>query len=123
MNKSAPDAVLDEMLIKVATATRMSICSDHPVNFAGIAAVSLADVVMTPGDGNDYTIADGDVSGRKVTMVQKSGVVIDNTGNGNHIVLDNGVDLIWVTTMAPESLVAAESTIIPAWKVESRDPT
>ena len=123
MGKFAPDTTLDVLPTKIATATRMSVCSAQPANFAGIAAVQLADVVMTPGDGNDYVIADGDVSGRKVTTVQKASVTVDVTGTGNHIVLDDGVDLIWVTTMVGEALTALQVITIPAWKVEVRDPT
>ncbi len=123
MGKAAPDATLDTLAVKITTATRMSICSAEPANFAGIAAVQLANVVMTPGDGNDYTISDGDVSGRKVVTVQQANVTIDVTGTGNHIVLDDGVNLVLVTTMVDESLVALQVRTIPSWSAEVRDPT
>lgn len=122
MDKEIPDSVLDILLTDIATSIRMSICSGHPINFAGIAAVSLADVVMTPGDGNDYNIADGDISGRKITTVQKASIIIGTTGLASHIVLDDGSVIKGVTTVVPKSLVATELITIPAWKVELRDP-
>ncbi len=122
MGKAAPDTTLDVLPTKIATATRMSVCSAQPANFAGIAAVLLAEVVMVAGDGNDYAIANGDISGRKVTTVQKAGVTVDNTGTANHIVLDDGSALIWVTTSVAQALTALDTITIPAWKVETRDP-
>lgn len=123
MGKAAPDTTLDVLPTKIATATRMSVCSAEPANFAGIAAVSLGNVVMTPGDGNDYAIADGDASGRKVTTVLKSAVSITNTGNITHVVLDDGVDLILVTTVTLVAVTALDVITIPAWKSEVGDPT
>ena len=64
MAKATPDAVLDLILDNIATSTILHVCSGEPANYAGIAAVSLADVVMTAGDGNgDYTKGNGDTNG------------------------------------------------------------
>src|SRR5690606_3684556 len=64
-----PDAVLDTMPARVAEATRITVCSDQPANFAGIAAVALADAAVTPGNGNgDFTIVNGAVSGRALQV-------------------------------------------------------
>ena len=123
MGKAAPDTTLDPLLTEIATATRMSVCSAEPANFAGIAAVSLGDVVMTPGDGNDYNIANGDASGRKVTTVVKSAVSIGTSGNITHVVLDDGVDLILVTTVTLVAVLMGENITVPAWKAEVGDPT
>lgn len=123
MGKLAPDTTLDVLLAKIATSIRMSVCSAEPANFAGIAAVILGEVVMTPGDGNDFNIADGDITGRKVVTVQKTAVDIDTTGTITHIVLDDGSDLIFVTTSASQAVTASDLITIPAWKVEASDPT
>jgi len=121
-NKELPDVTLDESLIKIATGSRMSICSAHPANFAGIAAVSLGDIVMVPGDGNDYTIADGTVSGRKVTVGQKAGLTVVTAGTGSHLVLDDGATILTVTTTTPQVLAISDSVTVPAWEIELRDP-
>ena len=120
MAKASPDTTIDAMLDEIATATRMVACSAEPANFAGIAAVALADVVMA---GGDFTNADGDTSGRKVTVAQKTGVTIDTTGTANHVSLDDGTDLIYVTTATSQALTAAGTVTFNSWKVEVADPT
>ena len=123
MAKSVSDAVLDAALAKIATATRMVACSGEPANFAGIAAVALADVVMTPGDGNDFNIANGDTSGRKVTTVQKTGVTVDSSGTATHVSLDDGSALLYVTTCTSQALTSGNTMTFNAWKVEIGDPS
>ena len=124
MAKAAPDATIDAMLAKIATATRLVVCSGQPANFAGIAAVALADVTMTAGNGaGDYTIADGDVSGRKVTVAQQTNVPIDASGTANHISLDDGVNLIYVTTCTAQALTSGGTVTVPAFDIEIADPT
>lgn len=124
MAKAAPNSTIDAMLAEIATATRLVVCSGEPANFAGIAAVALADVTLTAGDGNgDYTIADGDVSGRKITVAQQADVEIDATGTATHVALDDGTDLIYVTTCTSQALTDGGTVTIPAWDVEVADPT
>lgn len=123
MAKAAPDATLDALLAKIATATRLVVCSGEPANFAGIAAVALADVVMTAGlGGGDYTSANGDTNGRKVTVAQQAAVPIDTSGTATHISLDDGSALIYVTTCTSQALTALGTVTVPAWDVEIADP-
>lgn len=124
MAKFTPDAVLDVFLAKIATGTRMVVCSGQPANFAGIAAVALADVVLTAGDGNgDYVIANGDVSGRKVTVGAQTGVTVDSSGTATHISLDDGTSLLQVTTCTSQALTAANTVNVPAYDIEIADPS
>lgn len=123
MGKAAPDATLDALLAKIATATRLSVCSDEPANFAGIAAVLLASVALTAGDGNgDFTFAAGDTNGRKVTIAQQVDMAISASGDGDHVVLDDGTDLIYVTTATLQTLTSGGTVTVPAWDVEVADP-
>lgn len=124
MAKAAPDSTIDAMLDEIATAVTLTVCSGEPANFAGISAVALADVTLTAGDGNgDYTIGDGDVSGRKVTVAQQADVPIDSSGTATHVVLDDGTDLIYVTTCTSQALTSGGTVTVPAWDVEVADPT
>lgn len=124
MAKFTHDDVLDAALAKVATATRMVVASAQPANFAGIAAVALADVAMTPGDGNgDYTIANGDTSGRKLTVAAQSGVDVDSSGTATHVCLDDGSILLHVTTCDSQVLTAGNPMNVPAFDVEFADVT
>ena len=124
MAKKLPDPTLDALLEKVATCTRLTVCSGEPANFAGIAAVMLADVVMTAGHGNgDYTKADGDTNGRKLTVAQQTAVPIDTTGTATHICLDDGTTLLACTTCTSQGLTSGGTVTVPAWDIEVADPT
>jgi hypothetical protein len=112
MAKFTDDSVLDAACAKVATADRMVVTSAQPANFAGIAAVALADVVLTAGDGNgDYVIANGDTSGRKVTVGAQSGVNVD------------GTTLLSVTTCTTQTLTSGNTVNVPAYDIEFADVT
>lgn len=124
MAKAIPDAVLDVLLQEIATGTRMVVCSGQPANFAGIAAVALADVTLTAGDGNgDFTIANGDTSGRKLTVAQQSSVVIDASGDATHVSIDDGTNLLAVTTCTTQSLTSGGTVTVPAFDIEVSDPS
>jgi hypothetical protein len=124
MAKFTADSVLDAALAKVATATRMVITSAQPANFAGIAAVALADNVMTAGAGNgDYTLADGDTSGRKLTVLAQNGITVDASGNASHVCLDDGATLLHVTTITALAVTAGNTINVGAYDVEFADVT
>lgn len=124
MAKSVADAVLDAALAKIATCTRLVVCSGEPANFAGIAAVALADVVLTAGDGNgDYVIGDGTTSGRKVTVQQQASIPIDASGTATHVSLDDGTTLLDVTICTSQGLTSGGTVTCPAYKAEFADPT
>lgn len=124
MAKACPDVTFDTMLAKIATGTRIVVCSGQPANYAGIAAVALADVVVTPGTGNgDFTIGDGDTNGRKVRMEIQSAIPIDSSGTATHISIDDGSTLLYVTTCTSLALTTGGDVTIPAWDVEIADPT
>ena len=123
MAKQAPDATIDAMFDYIDQCNIMHVCSAEPANYAGIAAVSLADVALTPD--TDFTKANGDTSGRKVTIAAKNAVVVDNTGTATHIAIARTTDssLRYVTTCTSQALTAANTVNIPAWKIEVADPT
>jgi ketol-acid reductoisomerase len=125
MAKATPDAVLDVMLTDIALSSILHVCSGEPANYAGIAAVSLADVVLTPGDGNgDFVIADH-TSGRKLTVSQQAAVDIDVTGTATHIALaiTASSTLKQVTTCTSQALVDTGTVTVPAYIISIADPT
>ena len=123
MPKAAPNSTIDPMLNEIATATRLTVLTGQPANFAGIAALLLASVALTPGAGNgDFTIADGAVNGRRVTIAQQLDIPITNTGDADHVALDDGVDLIYVTTATLQSLTSGGTVTTGSWDVEVADP-
>ena len=124
MGKASPDVILDAALDEIATSTRLTVLTDEPANFAGIAALLLASVVVTAGDGNgDFTVANGDTNGRKVTVAQQASISISSSGDADHIGLDDGTALQYVTTATLQALVSGGTVTVPAWDVEIADPT
>lgn len=124
MAKSIADAVLDAALAKIATGVMLTVCSGEPANFAGIAAVKLADDALVAGNGNgDYVIGNGDTNGRKVRVSQQAAVPIDNSGTATHIAIDDGAALLAVTTCTSQALTAGGTVTIPVFDFEFADPT
>jgi hypothetical protein len=123
MAKACSDAYMDAMLALIDDATTLHVCSGQPANFAGIAAVTLADVTLTAGAGNgDYTLANGDTNGRKLTVAQQSSVPIDSSGTATHVVLTDGTN-IYVTTCTSQALTSGGTVTVPAWDIEVADPS
>ena len=124
MAKAIPDAILDKTLDDIATATKQILCSAQPTTYTEAnSTYALADVTLS---GADFTKANGDTSGRKVTIAAKSGVLIDASGTGNHIALIRTADstLIYVTTCTSQAVTANGSHTVnfPAWDIELADP-
>jgi hypothetical protein len=120
MTKLLDDSVPDAALDKFATATRQVVCSAAPANFAGIAAVALADVTL---DGGDFSKADGDTSGRKTTVAQQANVPIDTSGTATHLSYDDGATLLGVTEVTSQALTSGGTVTVPAHDLEYGDPT
>ncbi len=119
MAKFVADAILDLLLDGIAGGTRLVVCSGQPANFAGIAAVALADVVI---DGGDFSKANGDTSGRKVTVAQQAAIPIDASGTATHVSIDDGATLLAVTTCTSQALTAGGTVTVPAHDYEVSDP-
>lgn len=120
MTKLLDNDVFDAALDEFATVTAIHVCATAPANHAGISAVSLADVTV---DGSDYTNADGDTSGRKVTVGQQADVPIDATGTADHIAGTDGTTLLFLTECASQALTMGGTVTIPAFDAEFTDPT
>ena len=123
MAKACSDAYMEAMLQLIDNADTLSVCSGQPANVAGIAAVLLAEVALTPGDGNgDFTIANGDTNGRKLTVAQQAAIAITASGDATHIVIDDGTNL-YITTCTSQTLTSGGTVTVPAWDIEVADPS
>lgn len=120
MGKFVHDDLLDLIGGGLNDGVRMVVCSGQPANFAGIAAVALADVTL---DAGDFSQANGDVSGRKTTVAQQAAVPIDSSGTATHVAIDDGAKLLAVTTCTSQVLTAGGTVTIPAHDYEVSDPT
>ena len=122
MAKACSDAYMDAMLALIDNADTLTVCSAQPANEAGIAAVALASVALTPGAGNgDFTLANGDTNGRKLTIAQQAAISITASGDATHVVLDDGTN-IYVTTCTTQTLTSGGTVTVPAFDIEISDP-
>lgn len=121
MAKSVNDDVLDGAFDVLDQADLMIACSAEPTTRTeAVTTYALADVAMTPD--TDYTKANGDTNGRKVTVAAKSSVTVDSSGTATHIALVDGTRLLYVTTCTSQALTASNTVNFPAWDVEIADP-
>ena len=120
MAKYVNDDVLDGALNVIKNnANIMTVCSAQPTTRTeAITTYALADVSMASGD---FTVANGDTNGRKLTVAAKSGVNIDVTGTATHVALCDATRLLLVTTCNSKSLTSGDAVNIPAFDNEIAD--
>ena len=107
MAKAVPSAIIDLML-QQAQGTKIHVCSAQPANFAGIAAVMLAEKVMvSPYPGT----AAGDVSGRKNPVSAQTLLPITTTGTATHVVISNGTSTMYLVTTCTSQLLTSGGTV------------
>ena len=125
MTKRSEDVVLDAAMDKVATGIILRVCSSAPADRAAAIAATLASVALTAGDGNgDFTVANGDTSGRKVTVSAQSAVPVTVSGTANHLAIDDGASQLIVTEAASAVAVTSGGTVdVSAFDYEIQDPT
>ena len=120
MAKLITDAFIDGGLDKFGTATRITVLSAQPASISDITTTyKLASTTLSCGD---FTKANGDSSGRKSTVAQKSSVSITASGTATHVSYDDGTDYA-VTTCTSQALTSGGSVTIPTCKLEIADPT
>ena len=115
------DANMDAMLDKIATSTKLRVCSgaSNPADRAAAITATLASVDL---DSGDFAKADGDASGRKVTIAQQTNMAITTSGDATCVTLDDGTNLLYVTPATTQTLTSGGTVTSPAWKVEVGDP-
>lgn len=122
MAKSATDAVLDGTLDVIATGTLLTVCNAEPTTYTEAATTyKLADVVL---DSGDFSKANGDTNGRKVTIAQQADIPIDTTGTATHVAISttSGSLLRVVTTCTSQGLTSGGTVTTPAFDFEVSDP-
>ena len=124
MAKFIHDSALDALLTKIATGTAIYLCSAQPTTLTeATTTFALASEVLTPGDGNDFVIADGDAGGRKVTVSAKPGVIVASTGTATHMAICDGTDVLLVTTCTSQGVTSGTSITLNSFSETVGDPT
>lgn len=119
MAKLSTDAYIDGGLTAISGSTKLTVCAGQPVSFVDIAARELASSgVLT---GGDFTIANGDTNGRKVTVAAQSSMSITTSGTADHVVVADGTDYT-VTTCTGQALTSGGTVSTPTWDIEIADP-
>lgn len=121
MGKKASDNVLDAACNHVKNnATNLILLDAEPADRAAALAGALVNIAVT---GTDFTVANGDVSGRKVTVGAKSGTA-SASGNHNHTAIISASDLLAVTTATATKAINSGDTVnSAAFDFEFGDPT
>lgn len=123
MGKTVHDDVLDGALNVIKNnCTRMTLCSQQPTSYAEAnATYALADVTM---ESSDFTLGNGDTSGRKLTVAAQTGVPVDTNGTSTHVALLDAANskLLYVTTHASQALTSGNTANIGAFDIEIADP-
>lgn len=120
MGKATSNGFIDAMLDAIAGSVAITICTAEPTSVAECDSLSLIPAHgLTAGD---FAKANGDVSGRKVTVAQQASLSIDTTGTATHVAINDGTDF-YVTTCTSQALTAGGTVTTPAWDIEVGDPT
>ncbi len=121
MAKYINATLLDRSLeLLQASANRVTICSAQPTTYAE-AMTTYALGTLAASSGN-FTIANGDTSGRKITYAAAT-VTVGTSGNVTHVALCGTAGsgtLLLVGTCATQAVTAAGSVIISAvdvWEI------
>ena len=124
MGKSVHDDVLDAALNEIANnCDELVICSQEPTTYAE------AHTTYALGDKPNPSFtgpANGDSSGRKLTVDAVAGADVDASGTADHVALtDTGNSkLLYVTTLSASQAVVAGNTFnLAAWDIEIADPS
>ena len=122
MAKAVHNDVLDAALDVIRDNCNLMIaCSAQPATRAeAVVTHAPADVDMTSGN---FVKAEGDASGRKLTVAAKATVPVDAPGDATHIALVDSTRLLYVTTCTLKGLTVGNTADFPAWDIEIADPT
>ncbi|WP_321397373.1 hypothetical protein [Emcibacter sp.] len=125
MAKKVDDSVLDAALNEIGNnCDLMTVCAGEPAGYAEAnsgGANFLADAAMSVAD---FSLTDGDVSGRKISVASKSGILVDQGGIADHVALLDTANsrLLYVTTCTSLELVAGSELTFNGWDIEIADP-
>ncbi|MBA2720088.1 MAG: hypothetical protein H0U52_12760 [Chloroflexi bacterium] len=115
---------LDAGLTDIKTlGNQMVLCSAQPTTYAEAnATFKLGSTALIAAD---MVLANGDVSGRKLTVVAKAGIAVATAGTGNHVAIIDTVNarLKLVTTCPAQAVSSGGTFDIATWKYEQQQPT
>jgi hypothetical protein len=119
MSKLVDDSIMDAGLNAVINnAVILRVCSGDPADRAAAVTNTLASVAINSGD---FTLANGDTSGRKYTLGQQADISISVSGTAATIVVDDGATLLTKTDVTPQALTSGGTVTVNAYDHEIAD--
>jgi hypothetical protein len=103
--------------------TRLCVCSAQPANYTD--ATTTYNLATKTIASTDFTgPANGDASGRKITINAQNNVSVTSSGNATHVALCDATNskLLEVSTCTEQTLTAGNTVNIAAHDVEFTDP-
>lgn len=128
MGKWSVDTVMDNALSVIAdNVNTLTVCTEQPGTVGSAIAQASNLLARHTLSAGDFTIANGDSSGRKITIAQQTSIIVSATGNGNHVALCSvsagATTLYYVTTATSQELTATNTLTVNAFDIEIADPT
>ena len=124
MAKTLDDSVIDGSLNIVKNgATQLCLCSAQPTTYAEATSTYML-ALKTGLSASSFTgPANGDASGRKLTVNATTGTTVTNSGAAIYVALCSASVLLFVDTCSSQVLTAANTVNTPAFKWELADPS
>jgi hypothetical protein len=123
MAKIVDDTVLDAALNIIKNgATQLCVCNALPTTYTQATATYKLALKGSLTSANFTGPAEGDSSGRKLTVNQQATITVDTSGDATHIALCSGSVLLFATTCTLQTLTAANTVTVPAFDIELSDP-
>lgn len=119
MAKFMPDATIDSLLDVLAAATELTICSTQPTTYTEAHTTYM--LVNHALSGADFSKANGDTSGRKLTLAAQNGLSVTNEGLAQHYALTvtgTSTLLLVGTLTSNQNLYSGNTVNFPATDVD-----
>ena len=121
MSKVISDTVYDAALDRAALANRMHLCNGQPTSWADVLTRSVGALTVNT---THFTKADGDTSGRKLTVAVQSGFSIIRTSTLDHVAFIDSTVFLGATTHPVVAVTSGDARNTNAFDfMEIRDPT
>jgi hypothetical protein len=121
MRRVSDNAIDAQLQYIIDNAERIVVLDADPVDYAGVSAAQLAEIAV---DSGDFSLGDGDISGRKLVVAAQTAVDATATGTGNHVAIvdDTGMELLLLVEMPNVNITISIDTNIASFAYEVRDP-
>ena len=123
MSYFTTQAELDARLDRISASTELYLCSSQPTTRAEAITASLGLYTLTSGDYSAYADYTGPEGGRYTTVSAQSGNNATADGDGTHVALCDGTNLIAVIPCATLTVSSGFEFRTTAFNIIAAQPT